>query len=201
MASSSNSNSSTRGVRVIRRNCECEKKAALKISETDNNKNRVFYTCAGYSDGSRRKCKYFRWAYQLEGTEFGAEIEPMEGDEIRVIRRNCECEKKAALKISETDNNKYRVFYTCAGYSGGSRRKCKYFRWAYQLEGTDGEALSENTRLQSLENEIEQMKVVLENEIEQMKEVLQDVRGGFESVGCFLKVVVVVGLLLSFLKK
>ncbi|XP_077232690.1 uncharacterized protein LOC143870070 [Tasmannia lanceolata] len=75
MASSRNSSSSRRGIRIATRNCKCEKKASIQITQTDENGNRgrLFYACAFFCEGSIKKCNYFRWCKEdMDDNEVGS---------------------------------------------------------------------------------------------------------------------------------
>ncbi|XP_077236814.1 uncharacterized protein LOC143889316 [Tasmannia lanceolata] len=75
MASSRNSSSSRRGIRIATRNCKCEKKASIQITQTDENGNRgrLFYACAFFCEGSTKKCNYFRWCKEdMDDNEDGS---------------------------------------------------------------------------------------------------------------------------------
>ena len=57
MEGSSSTTRNTNGGMITFRNkyCECGKRAALKISETENNPGKLFYTCES------KRCKFFNW--------------------------------------------------------------------------------------------------------------------------------------------
>ncbi|XP_077223259.1 uncharacterized protein LOC143856888 isoform X1 [Tasmannia lanceolata] len=108
---------------------------------------------------------------------------------------NCECQKKACIRITKSDKNgnRGRPYYTC-GFVELGIKKCEYFRWC-QNDVDDNEFrlrrdnMIANQRLQRLESEVAELKVLvqqgreaikvlerLDNEVAELKVLVQQGR-------------------------
>ncbi|KAK1321068.1 hypothetical protein QJS10_CPA03g01446 [Acorus calamus] len=68
MGSSSNVSSSSKAMDLSFKNilCKCRCKAAIKISESDRNPNKLYYTCMGLSG---KQCNFFQWVHPCNSGE------------------------------------------------------------------------------------------------------------------------------------
>ncbi|XP_077223260.1 uncharacterized protein LOC143856888 isoform X2 [Tasmannia lanceolata] len=131
---------------------------------------------------------------------------------------NCECQKKACIRITKSDKNgnRGRPYYTC-GFVELGIKKCEYFRWC-QNDVDDNEFrlrrdnMIANQRLQRLESEVAELKVLvqqgreaikvlerLDNEVAELKVLVQQGREAVKVVENETGWIKVMGVVVFFL--
>ncbi|XP_043718039.1 uncharacterized protein LOC122665987 [Telopea speciosissima] len=85
----------------------------------------------------------------------------------------CKCNRKAVIRISETDNNPNRLFYSCPQING-----CNFFVWCDPIVAPTTELVPNPTPdLQELQEEVR----VLREEIRVLREVLRGLQQAVQS--------------------
>ncbi len=92
-----------------------------------------------------------------------------DGQKIRFQNRKCQCRRKAEVLISESLNNRYRLFFRC------KTNQCGFFEW-WNLED-DNPALVDEFGCVSFENEGARVEVQSEVNTDDVVQILQEIRG------------------------
>lgn len=80
--------------------------------------------------------------------------------------RRCKCGRNAAIKVSNTDENKHRLFYTY------ERRMCDFFNWCYPMSGDEGDSHTNETEVNTAEMDMFVINRVF-NEVNKRLDVIE----------------------------